>query len=47
MSFLPIPGLDISSTMIRNRLSTGHTIKYLTTETVVNYLLREKLYPMP
>jgi len=47
VSFLPIPGLDISSTMIRNRLATGHTIKYLTTETVVNYLLREKLYPTP
>lgn len=44
VTLLPIPGLDISSTMIRTRVATGHTIKYLTTETVVNYLTREKLY---
>jgi len=44
VKFLPIPGLDISSTMIRDRVRTGHTIKYLTTDTVVNYIMRERLY---
>jgi nicotinate-nucleotide adenylyltransferase len=44
VKFLPIPGLDISSTMIRERVATDHTIKYLTTDTVVNYIAREGLY---
>lgn len=47
VKFLPIPGLDISSTMIRNRVADGHTIKYLTTDTVVNYIARERLYLPP
>lgn len=44
VEFLPIPGLDISSTEIRNRVREGKTIKYLTTDTVVTYIRKQGLY---
>ncbi len=44
IAFLPIPGLDISSTLIRNRVRAGSTIKYLTPDSVVNYINKERLY---
>jgi nicotinate-nucleotide adenylyltransferase len=44
VSFLPIPGLEISSTDLRSRVQSGRSIKYLTPEPVEEYIIRQKLY---
>ncbi len=44
VSFLPIPGLEISSTDIRKRVREGRSIRYLTPEPVEDYIRQHQLY---
>ena len=44
--FLPIPGLEISSTDLRRRVREGRSIKYLTPEPVEAYIRQQGLYRM-
>lgn len=44
VSFLPIPGLEISSTDLRRRVRSGRSIKYMTPESVEDYIRRQELY---
>ncbi len=44
VSFLPIPGLEISSTDLRRRVREGRSLKYLTPETVEGYIQQQGLY---
>ena len=44
VSFLPIPGLEISSTDLRRRVREGGSIAYLTPEPVESYLRQQGLY---
>lgn len=41
---LKIAGLDISSTMIRNYIKVGKSIKYLLPQEVYSYIIKNKLY---
>jgi len=42
--FLPLPGLDISSTELRTRISEGRSIRYLTPDAVESFIRRSGLY---
>jgi len=44
VTFLPLPGLDISSTDLRTRISEGRSIRYLTPDSVEAYIRRMGLY---
>lgn len=41
---LQIPGMDISSTIIRHRLRNGEPIRYMVPEAVYDYIMRHGLY---
>lgn len=41
---LEMPGVDISSTDMRERVHSGRTIRYLAPDAVVGYILEEKIY---
>ena len=41
---LNTPAIDISATDIRNRVSRGLCIRYLTAKRVVEYIARHRLY---
>jgi nicotinate-nucleotide adenylyltransferase len=45
--FMPIPGLDISSSSLRARIGAGRTIKYQTPEAVESYIRHRGLYRQP
>ncbi len=44
IEFLEIPGMDISSTEIRNRVHSNKTIKYLLPRSVEEYIKKHNLY---
>ncbi|MGQ9461901.1 MAG: nicotinate-nucleotide adenylyltransferase [Candidatus Fervidibacter sp.] len=44
ISLLAIPGVDISSTMIRERVRKGEPIRYLTPDVVCDYIAKHRLY---
>ncbi len=44
IDLLVIPGLDISSTMIRERVRKGEPIRYLTPDAVCDYIVKHGLY---
>ena len=47
VSFLPIPGLDISSTDLRRRVREGRGIRYMTPDAVQTHIARRGLYRTP
>lgn len=44
ITMVQIPEIDLSSTLIRNRLQTGGTIQFLVPESIGTYILQEELY---
>jgi nicotinate-nucleotide adenylyltransferase len=41
---LEIPAMAISSTLLRNRVAAGETIRYLTPQAVEQYINKNRLY---
>lgn len=46
IQFLSIPSIDISSSMIRDRLSKRQSLKYLMPDEVIQYIYDNRLYTM-
>ena len=44
LTLMPAPGLDISSTALRQRLREGYSLRYLTPDAVAAYMAKERLY---
>ena len=43
-TLVPVPGLDISSTAVRERVATGHSIRYWVTAAVEAFIREQGLY---
>ena len=44
--YLEIPGMEISSSLIRQRLRQDKSIKYLVPEVIQDYILKNKILPL-
>lgn len=44
VKFLDVPSVDISATMVRDRVASGKSIRYLVPEPVEEIIVRERLY---
>lgn len=42
--YVDVPAMDVSSSMIRNRLKTGKTVRYLLPDSVIQYIEENNLY---
>ncbi len=42
--FLKTPELEISSTILRNWIRVGHSVKYMIPDCVISYIYSHKLY---
>jgi nicotinate-nucleotide adenylyltransferase len=47
LRFLPVTALDISASAIRERITAGRSAAFLTPESVVDFIGRERLYRSP
>jgi nicotinate-nucleotide adenylyltransferase len=41
---IDVPALEISSTVLRDRLAKGKSIRYLTSDSVIDYIQQHHLY---
>jgi nicotinate-nucleotide adenylyltransferase len=44
IQYVDVPAFDVSSSMIRDRLKTGKTVRYLLPDSVVEYIEEKQLY---
>ncbi|RMC46771.1 nicotinate-nucleotide adenylyltransferase [Lactobacillus sp. ESL0230] len=44
MIWVDVPGIDVSSTLVRQTIAVGGSIRYLVPETVLNYIQKKGLY---
>jgi nicotinate-nucleotide adenylyltransferase len=47
ITWLDMPGLDLSGTMLRRRVSEGRSIRFLVPDPVLDYLIENRLYVDP
>jgi nicotinate-nucleotide adenylyltransferase len=47
VDFFDLPRVDISSSLVRRRVATGHPIRYLVTDPVAEYIAQHGLYRSP
>jgi nicotinate-nucleotide adenylyltransferase len=47
IAFIQMPGLDISSSFVRESLSQGRTVRYLVPDTVLEFIYSNRLYGCP
>ena len=47
IQFVHVPLLEISSTVIRRRVSEGKSIRYLVPDPVLHYIKKNQLYKSP
>ena len=47
ITWLDMPGLDVSGTMLRRRVSEGRSIRFLVPDPVLGYVSENRLYVEP